>query len=133
MSKTLIKIGALSVDASDYETPTERTFRNAWTLGERPEDGVISIDMEAAKEVWREKIRMAREPELVKLDAEFMKAMEIPESMLDENSESVREKRLSEIVTAKQALRDAPADLLINEATTPEELKLVQPAGLHIE
>ena len=132
MTQTFIKIGATTYDATDYTLPAERTFREAWEAT-GVDTGVIGVNMDKAKEVWREKIRMAREPELVKLDAEFMKAMEIPESMLDENSESVREKRLSEIVTAKQALRDAPADLLINEATTPEELKLVQPAGLHIE
>jgi len=39
----------------------------------------------------------------------------------------------SAIVAQKQALRDAPADPAIDAATTPEQLKLVQPAGLTVE
>ena len=37
------------------------------------------------------------------------------------------------IAAAKQALRNAPADPAIDAAQTPEELKLVQPAGLTVE
>jgi len=114
MSKTLIKIGALSVDAADYETPVERTFRQAWTFGGDPEAGIISVNMDKAKDIWRDKIRLAREPELAKLDAAFMKALETGADT-------------TAIVAQKQALRDAPADPAIDEATTPDELKAVQP------
>lgn len=85
-----------------------------------PEAGVISVDMDKAKEIWREKIRMARTGKLEALDAQFMKALETGADT-------------SAIVAEKQALRDAPADPAIDAATTPDELKLVQPAGLTVE
>jgi|TARA_B100000035_G_C21031408_1_gene568706 hypothetical protein len=119
MTKTFIKIGALSVDAADYETPIERTFREAWTFGGNPEDGVVSVDMDKAKDIWRDKIRQARVGLFESLDAEFMQAMETGADT-------------SDIVAQKNALRDAPADPAIDSATTPEELKLVQPAGLTV-
>lgn len=120
MSKTFIKIGAAKYDAADYSLPAERTFRQAWTAGANPEDGVISVDMDKARDVWREKIRIVREDEFSKLDAEFMKALETGNE-------------IKAIADRKKALRDAPADAAIEAAQTPEELKAVQPAGLKIE
>ena len=120
MTKTLIKIGALTVDAADYETPTERTFREAWSFGGNPEAGIITVDMDKARDIWRDKIRQARAGQLEALDAQFMKALETGADT-------------SAIVAQKQALRDAPADPGIDAATTPEVLKLVQPAGLTVE
>ena len=120
MAKTLIKIGAMTVDAADYETPTERTFREAWTFGGNPEAGIISVDMDKAKDIWRDKIRQARAGKLEALDAAFMKALETGADT-------------SAIVAEKTALRDAPADAAIEAALTPEELKAVQPAGLTVE
>jgi hypothetical protein len=70
--------------------------------------------MEKAKDIWRDKIRLARDPELAKLDAAFMKALETGADT-------------TAIVAQKQALRDAPSDLAIDAATTPDELKAVQP------
>lgn len=122
MAKTLIKIGALTVDAADYEAPTERTFRDAWSFGGNPEAGVITIDMDKAKTIWRDKIRAARIPEFAKLDAAYLQ-------MLEQNDVGAQ----SAIAAAKQALRDAPADPAIDAATTPEQLKAVQPAGLTVE
>lgn len=112
MTKTLIKIGALTVDAENYETPLERTFREAWTFGGNPEDGIISIDMDKARDIWRDKIRQARAEPLLALDAAFMKALETGADT-------------SAIAARKQYLRDAPADPRINAATTPEELKAI--------
>jgi hypothetical protein len=117
MAKTLIKIGALTVDAADYETPTERTFREAWSFGGNPEAGVITVDMDKAKGIWRDKIRQARD--FAALDAAFMKALETGADA-------------SSVTAQKQALRNAPADPAIDAATTPEELKAVQPAGLKV-
>lgn len=119
MSKTFIKIGALSVDAEDYEFPAERTFRDAWSFAGNPEAGIISVDMDKAKNVWRDKIRQAREPVLAQLDTQFMKALETGADT-------------SAIATQKQALRDAPSDPAIDAATTTEELVNVQPAGLKV-
>lgn len=120
MASTLIKIGALTVDSADYEIPNERTFRDAWSFGGNPEAGVIVVDMDKAREIWREKIRIARKPVLEALDAEFMQALETGADT-------------SVTVALKQKLRDAPADPAIDAAQTPEELKLVQPAGLFVE
>lgn len=106
-----IKIGAGSYNAAHYEVPAERTFREAW---EATEESTIIVNMDTAKDIWRDKIRAAREPELAKLDTAFMKALETGADT-------------TQIVADKQALRDAPAHADIDAATTPDELKLVQP------
>ena len=108
---TFIKIGATSYNAADYTIPAERTFREGW---EANDNGTITVNMEQAKDIWRDKIRTAREPELAKLDTAFMKAQETGADT-------------TAIVAQKQALRDAPAHADIDAATTPDELKAVQP------
>jgi hypothetical protein len=118
MTQTYIKIGANLYTPEAYDVPIDRTFRNAWQASE--ELGAITVDMSAAKDIWRNKIRAAREPEFAKLDADFMKALETGAST-------------ATIVSQKQALRDAPADPAIESAQTPEELKAVQPANLTVE
>ena len=70
----------------------------------------FGIDMAKAKEIHKEKIRLAREPKLAELDIEFQKALETGASTTD-------------IVSKKQALRDAPADSAIDAATTDAQLK----------
>ena len=109
---TFIKIGAASYNAADYTIPAERTFREGWEANE--DTGVVSVNMEKAKDIWRDKIRVAREPEQAKLDTAFMKAQETGADT-------------TAIVAQKQALRDAPAHADIDAATTPDELKAVQP------
>lgn len=108
---TYIKIGATSYNAADYTLPAERTFRDGW---EANDNGTITVNMAQAKDIWRDKIRAAREPELAKLDTAFMKAQETGADT-------------TQIVADKQALRDAPAHADIDAATTPDELKAVQP------
>lgn len=117
MTNTFIKIGATEYDAADYTLPAERTFRGAWEADAN--SGVISVDMTAAKEIWRDKIRNARLKPLADLDTDFMIALET-------GADS------TVITTAKQALRDAPSHAGIDAATTPEELTAVQPAGLNV-
>tara|TARA_R110000868_G_scaffold348448_1_gene609558 strand:+ start:4107 stop:4460 length:354 start_codon:yes stop_codon:yes gene_type:complete len=114
---TLIKIGATSYNAADYEVPAERTFRGAWEAN--ADTGVISVDMAPAKDIWRDKIRQARIEPMAALDTAFMKALETGAST-------------TQIVADKQALRDAPSHADINAATTTEALTAVQPAGLEI-
>lgn len=120
MARTLIEIGGLTVDAADYEVPSEHVFRDAWSLGSGSTDNAIVVDMDIAKGIWRDKIRAARDGAFGALDTAFMKALETGADT-------------SAIVAQKQALRDAPADPAIDAATTPEELKAVQPAGLTVE
>ena len=70
----------------------------------------FGIDMAKAKEIHKNHIRTARTPKLAELDVEFQKALETGASTTD-------------IVTKKQALRDAPADSAITNATTDADLK----------
>jgi hypothetical protein len=117
MTQTLIKIGATEYDAADYTLPAERTFRGAWEAD--TDVGVISVDMAAARDIWRDKIRQARAEPLAALDTAFMKALETGADT-------------TQITADKQALRDAPNAPAIDAATTPEELVAVQPAGLTV-
>lgn len=108
----LIKIGATSYDAADYQIPAERTFREGWEANS--DTGVISVNMAKAKDIWRDKIRLAREEPLKALDTAYMRALEAGSST-------------TQIIADKQALRDAPALASIDAATTPDELKAIQP------
>lgn len=71
---------------------------------------IIKTDMAKAKEIHKEKIRIARAPKLIELDVEFQRALETGASTTD-------------IVAKKQALRDAPANSSITSANTEAELK----------
>lgn len=119
MAITFTQIDNQTYQSNEILTPKDRVFRMAWAP---PVDGIVSIDMIQAREIWRDKIRAARTPVLNKLDADFMKALEAGDTTLQ-----------ADISTQKQALRDAPSDPAIDAAQTPEELKLVQPQGLTIE
>ena len=116
---TFIKIGATSYNTADWTPPSDRTFRDAWAAT-GSDTGVIDVDMALAKDIWRDKIRQARTEPLAALDTAYMKALETGADT-------------TQIVSDKQALRDAPADPAIDAATTPTELKAVQPAGLTVE
>ena len=70
----------------------------------------FGIDMAKAKEIHKNNIRVAREPLLNALDIEFQKALETSASTTD-------------IVSKKQALRDAPADSAIASASDEVALK----------
>ena len=70
----------------------------------------FGIDMAKAREIHKEKIREARTPKLAELDIEFQKALETGASTTD-------------IVSKKQALRDAPADSGIAAASDTDALK----------
>jgi len=109
---TLIKIGATSYNAADYQIPAEPTFREGWEANS--DTGVISVNMAKAKDIWRDKIRLAREEPLKALDTAYMRALEAGSST-------------TQIIADKQALRDAPALASIDAATTPDELKAIQP------
>ena len=90
----------------DSVIPTDRSFRNAWKQNGK----TIEIDMTKAKEIHKTNIRLARKEKLAELDIEFQKALETSSSTTD-------------IVSKKQALRDAPADSAIESADTEAKLK----------
>ena len=70
----------------------------------------FGIDMAKAREIHKTNIRTARTSKLSELDIEFQKALETGASTTD-------------IVSKKQALRDAPADSAIASANTEAKLK----------
>ena len=90
----------------DSEIPKNTFFERAWKIV----DGKIEMDITKAKEVHKENIRNARQEKLAELDIEFQKALETSSSTTD-------------IISKKQALRDAPADSAIAAAKTEDELK----------
>lgn len=108
----LIEIGGSEYSSEDYSYPAERNFREAWDLS--PSPNLIMVNMDKAREIWRDKIRRDREEPLKQLDADYMKALEAGSDTTD-------------IIAQKQALRDAPALPSIDAASTPEELLAIQP------
>jgi putative heme iron utilization protein len=70
----------------------------------------ITIDLPKAKEIWKDKIRIARKPALEKLDVDFMRATETGADT-------------STIVADKQILRDLPSQ--VDTATTTDEIQAV--------
>ena len=96
------------IDAASATVPSDRHFRGAWSLS----GSVISEDMTAAKTIFKDKIREVRKPLLEAEDVTYMKALEAGDS--DAQAASV---------TAKNALRDAPAASAITNAADIAALK----------
>ena len=96
------------IDASTATVPSDRHFRNAWSLSGK----VISEDMDAAKVIFKDKIREVRAPLLEAEDVVYMKALEADDASAKTAS-----------VAKKKALRDAPAAKAITDADTIAKLK----------
>ena len=90
----------------DSAIPTDRSFRNAWKQNSK----TIETDMTKAKEIHKNKIRIARTPKLAELDIEFQRALETSADT-------------STIVAKKQTLRDAPSASGISTAASEADLK----------
>ena len=71
---------------------------------------MITIDILKAKDIWKDKIRVARKPALEKLDVDYMRANESGEDT-------------TSIVADKQILRDLPSE--VDTATTTDEIQAV--------
>ena len=97
-----------SIDAASATVPSDRHFRNAWTLSGK----VISEDMTEAKKIFQDKIREVRKPLLEAEDVVYMKALEADDASAKTAS-----------VAKKKALRDAPAASAITNADTIAKLK----------
>jgi hypothetical protein len=78
----------------------------------------ISINIDKAKDIWKDRWREARKPLLNALDVEFVRALE--------SGDVVKQ---SEISAKKQALRDVTQTSI--NATTPDEIKNVWPSSLN--
>ena len=102
------------VEIDESSIPQDRTYRNAWKL-----DGAeVTHDMEKARNIHREHIRLARAPLLDALDAEFQRAYKDPIKQ-------------DEIEAKKQVLRDVTADPAIDAAASVTELKAAWPTVLN--
>ena len=97
-----------TVDASTVTKPSDRHFREAWSLS----GSVISEDLTKAKEIFKDKIREIRKPLLEAEDVVYMKALEADDASAKTAS-----------VAKKKALRDAPAASAISSADTIAKLK----------
>ncbi len=95
-------------NAADVTVPSDRHFRGAWSLS----GDVISEDLDAAKVLFKDKIREVRKPLLEAEDVKYMRAIE------DDDATAK-----AAAATKKTALRDAPAASAITDATTIAELK----------
>ena len=70
----------------------------------------LKINIDKAKNIWKNKIRVARKSKLEELDVEFVRAQETGADT-------------SDIVAKKKELRDFPAQ--VDSATTTDEIKAV--------
>lgn len=95
-------------NASGTTVPSDRHFRNAWSLS----GTVITEDLTAAKVIFKDKIREVRIPLLAAQDVAFMKALEEDDSDAQTAAKN-----------AKKALRDAPAAAAITNAANITALK----------
>jgi len=93
---------------SSTTVPTDRHFRDAWSVS----GTVISEDVDAAKAIFKEKIREIRKPLLEAEDVVYMKALEADDASAKAAS-----------VAKKVALRNAPEATAIADATTIAGLK----------
>ena len=96
------------IEASKATIPSDRHFRNAWTLS----GTVITEDLTASKVIFKDKIREVRKDLLEAQDVAYMKALEADDSSAK-----------TAAVNAKKALRDAPAASAITNADTIAKLK----------
>lgn len=109
MSSSILDKDENSILADDVTSqPSNRHFRDAWVIS----GTVISEDIDAARGLFKEKIREIRKPLLEAEDVVYMKALE---------ADNTSAKTAS--ATKKQNLRDAPAASAIISATTIDELK----------
>jgi len=97
-----------NIDAADATIPSDRHFRNAWSLS----GSTITEDLAASKVIFKDKIRSVRGPLLVAEDVVYMKALEDADT--DAQAASVKKKK---------ALRDAPAASAIANAANIGALK----------
>ncbi len=109
---------SVPADATDVRVvptssiPSDRTFRNAWTVS----GNSVDVDMPLAREVHRNRIRFKRKALLAEMDAAHQRA--------DDQGDA---KAKAEIGRRRQQLRDAPAHPDIDAAQTPDQLKAVWP------
>jgi len=97
-----------SIESSSATIPSDKHFRNAWTLS----GTTITEDLATAKNMFKDKIREVRTPLLVAQDVAYMRAIEGD----DDDAKTAA-------VNAKPALRNAPGASAITNAANITALK----------
>tara|TARA_R110000796_G_scaffold39312_2_gene98142 strand:+ start:132 stop:500 length:369 start_codon:yes stop_codon:yes gene_type:complete len=108
MTTNIVDKDGNSIASADATIPSDRHFRNAWSLS----GSTITEDVTAAKVIFKDKIREIRTPLLAAEDVVYMKALESSDSSAQSAS-----------ATKKKALRDAPAASAITNASNISALK----------
>tara|TARA_R100001510_G_C7595410_1_gene163707 strand:- start:94 stop:462 length:369 start_codon:yes stop_codon:yes gene_type:complete len=108
MATNIVDKDGKIIDASTATIPSDRHFRNAWSLSGK----VITEDLTASKVIFKDKIREIRKPLLEEEDVVYMKALEADDASAKTAS-----------VNRKKALRDAPSAKAITDADTIDKLK----------
>jgi len=101
--------GSIIVDDSELPQGADAEFFNAWELT----DGIVSVNMDKAKELTKERLRAERAPLLAAQDVAFQRALEEGGNTAD-------------IVAEKQRLRDITK--LADSAKSTEELRAIKVA-----
>lgn len=96
--------------------PADRTFRDAW---HHAGSGKVEVHMDRARAIHLDRLRVARAPALAALDVEYQRA--------DERGDVAAK---AAVAKRKQALRDLPAALKLEQHATPEALAAAWPADL---
>ena len=97
-----------SIESSSATIPSDKHFRNAWTLS----GTTITEDLATAKNMFKDKIREVRTPLLVAQDVAYMRAIEGD----DDDAKTAA-------ANAKTALRNAPGASAITNAANITALK----------
>lgn len=99
----------------EEEIPVDRTYRNAL----RVQGNKLEYDMAQARNLHLDQIRIAREKKFIELDAQWMRAV----------GQGLTNEALT-IELQRQALRDLPQSLGVEQAKNIEELKIMWPRDL---
>ena len=108
MTTNIVDKDGNSIAAADATVPSDRLFRDAWTLS----GSTITEDLTASKLIFKDKVREARTPLLAAEDVIYMKALEDADT--DAQAASAAKKK---------KLRDAPAASAITNASSISALK----------
>lgn len=100
---------SIIVDDSELPQGADAEFYNAWELV----DGVVTVNLDKAKELTKERLRQERAPLLAAQDVAFQRALE-------------EGGKTDDIVAEKQRLRDITT--LADSAASTEELRAIKVA-----
>lgn len=115
--KTYVVVDGQTLNTADYSFPQNRYFTDAWALSEdENHNQIVVIDVEKAKEVWKRRMRESRAPIMIKLDADYFRALE-----------SANTTWQTQIAETKQLLRDVTKLPELLNANTVEEIEAVWP------